>query len=239
MLKKFFITFSFTSIIATSNCHASGIPVFDGANLSQIVTEYTQQLEDYATQLEQLEQQTKQWEQKVKDTAKPFSDFYNKASTLMKKGMDLYQYSTNLAEQFSSAESFLDSTIGSKESWAKCAIDINCNPADKLFDAYSSLSNKFSNANTKLLALTDHLSENTQSIAEQLSSEVANCEGERCIQESQAKAQGAKMSLDAEYQQAHLNYMKEDLAIRKAEIQAKKMQELKTTIFMERFSGVY
>ena len=52
--------------------------------------EYTQQLEDYATQLEQLEQQTKQWEQKVKDTAKPFSDFYNKASTLMKKGMDLY-----------------------------------------------------------------------------------------------------------------------------------------------------
>lgn len=47
--------------------------------------EYTQQLEDYATQLEQLEQQTKQWEQKVKDTTKPFSDFYNKASTLMKK----------------------------------------------------------------------------------------------------------------------------------------------------------
>jgi GTP-dependent phosphoenolpyruvate carboxykinase len=56
--------------------------------------EYSQQLEDYATQ---LEQQTKQWQQKVKDTAKPFSDFYNKAPTLMKKGMDLYQYSTNLA----------------------------------------------------------------------------------------------------------------------------------------------
>lgn len=85
MLKKIFITFSFASIIASSNCHASGIPVFDGASLSQIVMEYTQQLEDYATQLEQLEQQTKQWEQKVKDTTKPFSDFYNKASTLMKK----------------------------------------------------------------------------------------------------------------------------------------------------------
>ena len=237
MLKKFFITFSFTSIIATSNCHASGIPVFDGANLSQIVTEYTQQLEDYATQLEQLEQQTKMWQQKVKDTTKPFSDFYNKASTLMKKGMDLYQYSTNLAEQFSSAESFLDSTIGSKESWAKCAIDINCNPADKLFNAYSSLSNKLSNANTKLLALTDHLSENTQSIAEQLSSEVANCEGERCIQESQAKAQGAKMSLDAEYQQAHLNVLRQQLAIQEAEQREREMEKTKADLFMKAYTG--
>lgn len=199
--------------------------------------EYTQQLEDYATQLEQLEQQTKQWEQKVKDTTKPFSDFYNKASTLMKKGMDLYQYSTNLAEQFSSAESFLDSTIGSKESWAKCAIDINCNPADKLFNAYSSLSNKFSNANTKLLALTDHLSENTQSIAEQLSSEVANCEGERCIQESQAKAQGAKMSLDAEYQQAHLNVLRQQLAIQEAEQREKMIDKVESELFMKAFSG--
>lgn len=199
--------------------------------------EYTQQLEDYATQLEQLEQQTKQWEQKVKDTTKPFSDFYNKASTLMKKGMDLYQYTTNLAEQFSSAESFLDSTIGSKESWAKCAIDINCNPADKLFDAYSSLSNKFSNANTKLLALTDHLSENTQSIAEQLSSEVANCEGERCIQESQAKAQGAKMSLDAEYQQAHLNVLRQQLAIQEAEQREREMEKAKADLFMNAYTG--
>ena len=199
--------------------------------------EYSQQLEDYATQLEQLEQQTKMWQQKVKDTTKPFSDFYNKASTLMKKGMDLYQYTTNLAEQFSSAESFLDSTIGSKESWAKCAIDINCNPADKLFNAYSSLSNKFSNANTKLLALTDHLSENTQSIAEQLSSEVANCEGERCIQESQAKAQGAKMSLDAEYQQAHLNVLRQQLAIQEAEQREKMIDKVQSESFMKAFSG--
>ena len=50
-----------------------------------------------------------------------------------------------------------------------------------------------------------------------MSSEVANCEGERCIQESQAKAQGAKMSLDAEYQLAHLNYLKQQMAIQEAE----------------------
>ena len=124
-----------------------------------------------------------------------------------------------------------------KESWAKCAIDINCNPADKLFDAYSSLSNKFSNANTKLLALTDHLSENTQSIAEQLSSEVANCEGERCIQESQAKAQGAKMSLDAEYQQAHLNVLRQQLAIQEAEQREREMEKTKADLFMKAYTG--
>lgn len=122
-LIKSAITSLFLVFLSLSSLQAGGIPVIDGANLTQNtltslesvaqtlkqIQEYEQQVMQYMTQLQQLEDQ-------IKNTAAPAVYLWDKAEQTMQKAQDLQSKIENLYSSVGDLDGYLDK-MGTVDYW--------------------------------------------------------------------------------------------------------------------------
>lgn len=127
LLLKLACTVFFLALFPLPGIHAGGIPVFDGANLTQNTMsaiesvaqtlqqthEYEQQVMQYVTQLQQLEDQ-------IKNTAAPALYLWDQVESTMKKVQDLQSKIEGLYSSMGDVDGYL-SQLGTVDYWKGAA----------------------------------------------------------------------------------------------------------------------
>lgn len=224
MKTKLFACAFLASSLIYNSANASGFPVFDGANLTQMLQQMLEQAKDYGTQLDQLEKAEQQYKQQMVDATKPMSNAFKTANQIMSTGSSLYQYSNNLSKQFGNANGYLNNMIGSREDWENCAMSTSCNPMDKLFTSYDKLSTIFTDGLDQINKVRDLFAEKTQSVADSLSSQVQNSTGMQGALEANAQIGVTKIQMDSQFQQAVLAELRDQNTYRRMQMEKERAQ---------------
>lgn len=204
-MRKLFISIFTGACLSFGSANATGFPTIDVANLTQSLVEYMQQLEDYTEQINQLDSLRNQYQQQMIDAAKPASDAFNAANKLINKSTDAYNYVKNLYGNFQSIKDFTENTIGDKEAWKQCVLSPNCNPADFLNDVYKRIGDLAASGATIAHQTGVLLTDETQTLVDDMKSKLDGAQGANAIAETQAKNDIIMYQQTTKYQAAVTN----------------------------------
>ena len=204
-MRKLFISIFTGACLSFGSANATGFPTIDVANLTQSLMEYMQQLQDYTEQINQLDSLRNQYQQQMIDAAKPASDAFNAANKLINKSTDAYNYVKNLYGNFQSIKDFTENTIGDKEAWKQCVLSPNCNPADFLNDVYKRIGDLAASGATIAHQTGVLLTDETQTLVDDMKSKLDGAQGANAIAETQAKNDIIMYQQTTKYQAAVTN----------------------------------
>ena len=180
-IKALAVAAGLSCALAVTPVNATGIPVVDGANLNQNLTNYMQYLTSYSTQLEDLANQVKQYQQ-LMDTYKedvrqfnqnvlnPGVKFFKSVGNTYKEIKHAVDGIVSIKAQYERTIDYIKDNYGDSDFWLQCA-KTGCNPLNQLERSTESTINNLEFSLGSIERINDMVVENdayVQSIMERL-----------------------------------------------------------------------
>lgn len=206
------------ALMLSQSALASGIPTCDGANLSQNLMSYMDQIKEYGETASRYSAQVEQWakeyktqmdqyNQQMKDTAKPVTDTISTAKNLYDTGTSYYNYVTSLGTQIASFNDYINNVVGNREAWENCALKQNCDLMGIFETAENKLTSIIDTALKKNIKTAEQLENAYSKVADQFNEDLQKCSGQNCAIEMNARATTELLRNQAKYNKAMLDYI--------------------------------
>ena len=206
------------ALMLSQSAFASGIPTCDGANLSQNLMSYLDQIKEYGETASRYSAQVSQWakeyktqmdqyNQQMKDTAKPVTDTISTAKQLYDTGTSYYNYVTSLGTQIASFNDYINNVVGNREAWENCALKQNCDLMGIFETAENKLTTLIDTALKKNIKTAEQLENAYSKVADQFNEDLQKCSGQNCAIEMNARATTELLRNQAKYNKAMLDYI--------------------------------
>lgn len=206
------------ALMLSQSALASGIPTCDGANLSQNLMSYMDQIKEYGETASRYSAQVSQWakeyktqmdqyNQQMKDTAKPVTDTISTAKQLYDTGTSYYNYVTSLGTQIASFNDYINNVVGNREAWENCALKQNCDLMGIFETAENKLTSIIDTALKKNIKTAEQLENAYSKVADQFNEDLQKCSGQNCAIEMNARATTELLRNQAKYNKAMLDYI--------------------------------
>ena len=206
------------ALMLSQSALASGIPTCDGANLSQNLMSYLDQIKEYGETASRYSAQVSQWakeyktqmdqyNQQMKDTAKPVTDTISTAKQLYDTGTSYYNYVTSLGTQIASFNDYINNVVGNREAWENCALKQNCDLMGIFETAENKLTSIIDTALKRNIKTAEQLENAYSKVADQFNEDLQKCSGQNCAIEMNARATTELLRNQAKYNKAMLDYI--------------------------------
>ncbi|MBE6422565.1 type IV secretion system protein [Succinivibrio dextrinosolvens] len=119
-----------------------GIPVFDGSNLTQNLTNYIQDLKNYSQYLTDYQKQLQMYERQVKDATRPYTEVFNDIYTGFNRVRQIADGISNMKSNYNSTMEYIKANYGDSEFWKNCVLT-GCDPTSQLVRGFDSVMSNF------------------------------------------------------------------------------------------------
>ena len=238
------------ALLLSQSALASGIPTCDGANLSQNLMSYMDQIKEYGETASRYSAQVEQWakeyktqmdqyNQQMKDTAKPVTDTISTAKKLYDTGTSYYNYVSSLGTQIASFNDYINIVVGNRETWENCALKQNCDLMGILQTAENKLTTLIDTALKKNIKTAEQLENAYSKVADQFNEDLQKCSGQNCAIEMNARATTELLRNQAKYNKAMLDYINNKVTEERQEKERKLAEDKRAKAELKGTDGVF
>ena len=237
------------ALMLSQSALASGILTCDGANLSQNLMSYMDQIKEYGETASRYSAQVEQWakeyktqmdqyNQQLTDTAKPVSDIFSSAKQLYDTGTQAYNFVTSLGSQINTIGDYFTNVIGNRKYWEDCASTPGCDLSRLAINAQNKIFNLIDKSLDQSLRTSNDLKTLTDKVADQYSESLKNCDGINCSIQTQANMTAELLKSQAKTNKVLVDFINQQQTEKRLEQQEREARNYRNAVTLQQVRNV-